>query len=142
MPSFATPDVAAAFEAYPPQLRERLLALRELILETAASTEGVGALEEALRWGEPSYLTSQSKSGTTIRVAGVRGSGDQYAMFVNCQTSLLDTYREMFEGVLSFDGDRVVIFQLDDPLPVEAVRECVALALRYHADKKRRVKTL
>jgi hypothetical protein len=41
--------VAAVFETYPAAMRARLLRLRELIIETAAATMGVGALEETLK---------------------------------------------------------------------------------------------
>jgi len=53
----AGPDtgVAAIFDAYPPRIRSKLTALRRLILDTAQVTNGVGAIEEALRWGQPSY---------------------------------------------------------------------------------------
>ena len=63
------PQVAAVFNNYPEKMRERLLFLRQLILETAAITEGVGQLEETLKWGEPSYLTPTTKSGSTVRIA-------------------------------------------------------------------------
>jgi hypothetical protein len=43
--------VAAVFDAYPKRLKSRLLALRRLIFDTARTTDGVGALEEALKWG-------------------------------------------------------------------------------------------
>lgn len=138
MTRFASADVAAMFEGYSPPLRAKLLALRALILDTAAATEGVGEIEEALRWGEPSYLTSRPRSGTTVRIAPVRGSNDQYAIYVNCQTTLLETYRELYADQLSFLGDRGVVFRVDEALPTQAVGHCVALALRYHADKKRR----
>ena len=36
------------------KVRSNLLILRQLIFDTAAVTEGVGELEETLRWGEPS----------------------------------------------------------------------------------------
>jgi hypothetical protein len=36
-----------------------LLVLREVIFDTVSEIEGVGKLEEALRWGEPSYLTKE-----------------------------------------------------------------------------------
>ncbi len=49
-------------------MSDRLLFLRELIYDTAARIEGVGPLEEALKWGQPSFLTSESKSGSLIRV--------------------------------------------------------------------------
>ncbi len=60
--------VARAFAAYPPGMRRKLLALRELILRTAAATGGVGPIEETLKWGEPAYVTSQTGSGSTIAV--------------------------------------------------------------------------
>ena len=58
-------EVAAAFAAYPPKTKARLKRLRRLILDVAAATQGVGPLEETLRWGQPSYLTAQSGSGST-----------------------------------------------------------------------------
>ena len=51
--TFANPAVEAVFDAYPEPARGRLMALRRLILETAAATEGVGPLEETLKWGQP-----------------------------------------------------------------------------------------
>jgi len=49
----AGPDAAvpAIFDGYPKPLRARLLALRKLILDTAKTTKGVGAIEETLKWG-------------------------------------------------------------------------------------------
>ena len=45
---FESEAVAETFNAYPPRIRKRLMALRFLIFETADKTEGVGALEETL----------------------------------------------------------------------------------------------
>ena len=59
--AFADKDVEAVFSGYPETLRRRLMALRALIFETAQSTEGVGALEETLKWGQPSYLTAKRR---------------------------------------------------------------------------------
>ena len=42
MTPITNPAVAKAFDAYPPNMRRKLLSLRELILRTAATTEGVG----------------------------------------------------------------------------------------------------
>ena len=46
-----------AFAAYPPNIRRKLMALRALIFDVASATEGVGRLEEAIKWGEPAYVT-------------------------------------------------------------------------------------
>ena len=43
------PAVAAKFQSYPPSMRPKLMALRELILKTAADTAGVGEIEETLK---------------------------------------------------------------------------------------------
>jgi hypothetical protein len=64
------PAVDAVFSSYPKPIKTRLLALRRLILDTARNTKGVGALEETLKWGQPSYLTPETKSGSTIRSTG------------------------------------------------------------------------
>ena len=68
MDTIENADVQQAFHEFPPEIRTKLLALRKLILDTAASIEGVGPIEETLKWGQPAYLTSQSKSGSTIRL--------------------------------------------------------------------------
>jgi hypothetical protein len=52
------PAVAKVFAAYPPKLRQRLLAVRRMIFEVAKQTEGVGKLQETLKWGEPAYVTA------------------------------------------------------------------------------------
>ncbi len=101
MEPFNSPDVESVFGEYPQRLKSRLLALRQLIFDTASETEGVGPLEETLKWGQPSYLTPKTKSGTTIRVDQIKSNPDQYGMFVHCQTSLLPTYRELYSGVLA-----------------------------------------
>ena len=80
MKSFADPAVAAVFEAYPAAMRRRLLALRALVFDVAAKTEGVGRLTETLKWGQPSYLTEQTKSGTTVRIDRLKNA-DGYALY-------------------------------------------------------------
>jgi len=128
------PAVAAVLDAYPAALRERLLQLRSLIYETAAQTDGVGALEETLKWGEVSYLTTQSGSGTTVRIARDKKSG-RPAIFVNCQTDLLSRYRTLYPEAFAYDGDRGVV--LGDAPDEAALKHVIALALTYHARKKR-----
>jgi hypothetical protein len=70
-PPFEDPAVEAVFNACPAAIKKRLLALRAMVFEVAASTPGVGELQETLKWGEPAYLTAQSKSGSTIRMEGL-----------------------------------------------------------------------
>jgi hypothetical protein len=127
------PDVAAVLEAYPAPLRDRLLALRALIQATAAATDGVGPLEETLKWGEVSYLTSASGSGTTVRIGRDKRSG-RPAIFVNCKTDLLSRYRALYPDAFTYDGERGVV--VGDAPDEAALKHVVALALTYHARKK------
>jgi hypothetical protein len=135
-PPFADARVAMAYAAYPPQLRARLLDLRRLIFDTAQSTPGVGALEETLKWGQPSYLTP-SGSGSTIRIDRIKQDDTRYALFVYCQTDLVPTFRTLYSNELHLEGTRSVIFECDAPLPRAVLGHCIALALTYHARKRR-----
>ena len=131
------PAVAAAFDACPAPIRTKLLALRRLIFDTARTTEGVGALEEALKWGQVSYLTSQSKSGSTIRIDQVKSAANQYAVYFHCQTDLVETFRELYPKELRFGGNRSILLNTQDAIPEAPLRHCVALALTYHLNKRK-----
>src|SRR3954463_5692258 len=85
------PAVDGVFDAYPKPVKARLLALRRLILDTAKATKGVGVVEETLKWGQPSYLTPETKSGSTIRIDQVKAEAGQYAVYFHCQTNLVET---------------------------------------------------
>src|SRR5665213_64929 len=138
---FSDPAVKAAFEAYPRPLKAKLLALRRLILDTADTVEGVGPLEESLKWGQPSYLTSETKSGSTVRIDRIKSTANQYAVYFHCQTNLVETFRELYPTELSYSGNRAIILSADDAGPEPALRHCVALALTYHLSKRKSVGT-
>ena len=133
--STANAAVRAVFAAYPPSIRRKLLALRSLILETAASTPGVGPLEETLKWGEPAYVT-KSKSGSTIRLGWKESNPGQYAMYFNCQTNLVETFRTLFPSEFKFAGNRAIIFDEVDSPPTDALAYCIGAALTYHRRKR------
>ncbi|MCZ6861937.1 MAG: DUF1801 domain-containing protein, partial [Alphaproteobacteria bacterium] len=119
-----------------------LMRLRGLILEAASTTQGVGNLEETLKWGQPSYLTTETKAGSTIRIdkikSGDRQYAQQYAMYFHCQTTLVSTFRELYPDEFSFEANRAIIFSEEEELPEDALRHCIALALTYHLNKRRR----
>lgn len=59
------PRVAEKFDTYPAHTKPLIEFLRNLIIKTAEDCEKITAVEETLKWGEPSYLT---KKGSTIRI--------------------------------------------------------------------------
>jgi hypothetical protein len=96
----------------------------------------VGALEETLKWGQPSYLTPETKSGSTIRIDRHKSGDGRTALFFHCQTHLVDTFREIFRDDLEFESNRAIVLDAGDALPEEALRHCIAMALTYHLNKK------
>ena len=129
MDSIENPNVAQVFDSYPEPMRTKMLRLRQLVLDTAAETEGVAAVEETLKWGEPSYLT---KGGSTIRMDWKQKSPHQYALYFNCNTSLVGTFKALYTDFFTFEGNRAIVFRETDELPVDALMRCISLALRYH----------
>lgn len=136
MKRFDDAKVAAVFKTYPPRLRPRLAALRELVFDTAAKADGVGPLQETLKWGQPSYLTAESGSGTTIRIDRLKNRDDGYAIYFHCQSGLVDTFREIYPDTFTYEGNRAIVFGAKDRLPVRALGHCITLALTHHARKK------
>jgi hypothetical protein len=134
---FKNPEVFSVFENYPKDLKAKLLILRELIFEVAKKNKVVGELEETLKWGQPSYLTSKSKSGSTIRIDKIKSRDYDYAMFFHCQTNLVDSFREMFRDELKYEGNRAILFKMKDKLPIAKLKFCISMALTYHFDKKK-----
>jgi hypothetical protein len=134
---FSDSAVDAVFNAYPAPLKPKLLALRRLIFDTAKTTTGVGALEETLKWGQPSYLTPETKSGSTIRIDQVKSAANQYAVYFHCQTDLVETFRELYPTEFSYQGNRCILLDAREKLPEPALRHCVTLALTYHLNKRK-----
>jgi Domain of unknown function (DU1801) len=135
MRRFASSDVHSVFKAYPATLRARLMAVRELLFDTAACTEG--RLTETLKWGQPSYLTEETGSGTTVRIGRLK-AGDGYAVYFHCQSGLIGQFRELYPDTFTYEGKRAIRFGAKDRLPVRELRHCIALALTHHLRKKAR----
>jgi hypothetical protein len=120
----------------PSEMRKALMDLRRIILATAESTLGVGPIEEALRWGQLSFLTTQSKSGSTIRIDALRNDPSKYAVYVHCQSGLIDDFRNRYPTQMTYVDQRSIEFTLGKPLPMAELCHCISLALTYHLRKK------
>lgn len=136
MKALGNPEVAQVFKTYPKQIRKRLMFVRRLIFETAAKTEGVGEVEETLKWGEPAYLTSKTKSGTTVRLGWKKSDRSQYALHFHCQTKLIETFKTLFPDRFKYQGNRSLVFNQDDVVPTAELSSCLAIALTYHRKRK------
>lgn len=65
MTDFQSESVAEVFSLYPKRIRRKLLSVRKMIFEVAMETQGVGKLQETLKWGEPAYVIAESGSGSS-----------------------------------------------------------------------------
>lgn len=127
--------ILPAFEKYPPQQRATLVILRKMILDVAQTDPRIGEIEEALRWGEPAYLTSQTKAGSTIRL-GVEKTSGVPALFFNCNTTLVEGFRQQFDTELRYSKNRAVLVDKTEGKTGDALRICIAAALTYHLRDK------
>ncbi|MBS9906724.1 DUF1801 domain-containing protein [Vibrio alginolyticus] len=119
------------FDEYPENARVRLLELRNLVFQIASELE-LGEVEETLKWGEPSYNV---KTGSPLRMDWKLKSPNNYYLFFNCQTKLVDTFRELYGEELVFQGNRAIVLSLSKPIPKRVIKSCLELALTYQQRK-------
>jgi hypothetical protein len=129
--NFASQDIEAKFNAYPKAIKISLLAIRELIFNTAKQS-GAGELEESLKWGEPSY---SSKFGSPIRIDWKEKSSEFLGIYFNCNTKLVETFRELYPSDFEYQKNRAILLPTHTTLPKEQLGHCIELALLYKQRK-------
>lgn len=123
--------VQQKFETYPANIKQKLLVLRETIL-LIADELSLTDLQETLKWGEPSYLT---KRGSTIRFDWKEKYPQQFCIYFNCKTPLVDTFKELYSDRLKFEGNRAIVIDINESMAWPELKHCIALSLRYHEVK-------
>jgi hypothetical protein len=119
------------FDEYPGSARAKLEEVRNLVFKVATELD-LGEVEESLKWGEPSYSV---KTGTPLRMDWKLKSPNNYYLFFNCKTKLVDAFRELYGEVLEFQGNRAIVLSLSEPLPEAIIKHCLELALTYQQRK-------
>lgn len=127
--------VESVFNSYPLAYRTPLLELRGLIYAVAGQLPQVGALEESLKWGQPTYTTIKTKAGSPIRLD--RFGEDKIALFFHCQTSLVESFKTLFHGTLAFSKNRAIVIDPHKELPINELSFCIERALTYHLKKEK-----
>ncbi|MEQ9300024.1 MAG: DUF1801 domain-containing protein [Cyclobacteriaceae bacterium] len=126
------PSVATVFDQYPDHIKRIMEQLRKLVIETAESVEGIDKVVESLKWGEPSY---RSNHGSTIRMDWKPKNPDYCALYFQCTTSLVSTYRVVFGEELKFEGKRAILLDVKEALPEQILKQCLTMAINYHRVK-------
>ena len=104
----------------------------------AEQTEGVGLVEETLKWGQPSYLTPVTKSGSTLRMDQLKSRPNAYALFFHCQTNLVESFEEKYGELFTYEGNRALHFDVANEIPSAELADCIEMALTYHLRKRAR----
>ncbi|NHN24695.1 DUF1801 domain-containing protein [Flavobacterium jejuense] len=123
------PKVDAVFANYPYFVKEKMQQLRELVIETAEEIEEISHIEETLKWGEPSFIT---KKGSTLRMDWKEKTPNQYAIYFQCSSRLVTTFRLVFGTKFEYEGNRAILFQTNQKIPKNALKECIKATLTYH----------
>lgn len=120
-------EVKEKFDRYPSHIRPHLLQLRKLTFDIAEELN-LGGVNEALKWGEPSY---QVRGGSPVRMDWKAKSPDNYFLFFHCQTRLVDTFRELYSEALQFQGNRAIVLSTNKEIPFKIIRHCMEMAMQY-----------
>lgn len=120
-------SVHEKFSTYPENVAVLLNNLRGLILDVAKQ-DGIFDITETLKWGEPSYV---SKVGSTIRIDWKAKYPEQYCIYFNCKTSLIETFKEVYGDTFTYEGNRAIVFKVNQVLPHKALAHCISMSLRY-----------
>ena len=125
------PAIENTIDDYPEKAKVKFYEIRSLILEVARDN-GLGDIDETLKWGQPSYL---SKSGSTIRLDWQQKTPNSISVFFNCKTILVETFKEVFGENLVYEGNRILLVPLYKKCPQEH-ETCILMSLNYHKLKR------
>lgn len=125
------PEIQAKFSSYPLAAQKQLEEVRRLIL-AVAEENALGVVEETLKWGEASYLV---KGGSAIRIDWKPKDPDVIKVYFHCQTSLIETFREIYRQEFDYEGNRAIVLPLTVAVNGRPLKHCLQLALKYHSLK-------
>ncbi|MCR9203750.1 MAG: hypothetical protein NXH75_04170 [Halobacteriovoraceae bacterium] len=126
-------EVEEKYKSYPPMVKKEILILRKMILETVKNDSDIDFSGEALKWGEPSFLTKSS--GSTLRLDWKAKSPEHISLFVNCQTKLISMFKELYPFDFEYVGNRELRIPLRVKYSKEKLKKCIELALKYNLVK-------
>jgi len=119
-------SVRNKFDSYPLSVATLLNELRDLIFHVAHQ-DGITDLKETLKWSQPSYISS---IGSTLRFDWTPNKPLQYYVYFNCNTSLVETFKEIYGEVFQYEGKRAIVLTVGQQLPSE-LAHCISMSLRY-----------
>jgi hypothetical protein len=105
--------------------------MRKLIF-TVAEGNNMGTVEETLKWGEASYFV---KGGSALRIDWKPKDPEVIRIYFNCQTRLVETFREIYPDGIEYEGNRAITISFNAQVEQGVLEHCIELALKYHSVK-------
>ena len=57
-------------------------------------------------------------------------------MYFHCKTSLITEFKKRYPE-FTFMGNRAIVFDVNDVLPIEKIKKCIFLSLTYNLRKEK-----
>ena len=131
LPPPAHSDIKATLAHWPRSARQQFDTIRDIVFTVAVRAD-VGLLIEALKWGQPAWLPERKRIGSTLRCAWGSSRPDQISLYLNCNTTLVETMRTIYPDAFEYEGRRGLHMPLAKELPLDAIDHCALLTLTYH----------
>jgi hypothetical protein len=107
--------------------------LRRLIFTTAAIHPQIGHVVEDLRWGQPAYLTPDTRAACSLRIGPHPDGG--FGLFVHCKTDLIAAFLQGPGAGHRTEGTRAVLFRTAEEITDHPLTMLITGALTYHQRK-------
>ncbi len=86
--------------------------------------------------GTAQFRSKTKGLGSSVRIDSRE---DGISIYFICNTGLVDQFREIYPDTFNYIGNREIHFALDDDLHEDELSHCIAMALMYHANKKKKL---
>ncbi|MGJ8625409.1 MAG: hypothetical protein ACSHXB_00505 [Sulfitobacter sp.] len=130
----APSPLRARISDWPEAAQHAILHCRTMFHDIATKAD-VGALDEALKWGQPSWRPVKPRTGSTLRMDWNPKFPNQMSLFVDCKTDLAARMQDLYPDLPANDGQRHLAISLDAPLPEQALAHLADMTFTYHRSK-------
>lgn len=120
------------FNTYPKNVSDLAFRMKEILYEVAKE-EKIDQIEESFKWGEPCF---KAPDGSPVRMDWKEKTPDNFYLFFICNTTLVETFKELYRNTLEFEGNRAIVLKISEEQPTIILKHCLSLALKYHKIKK------
>tara|TARA_R110002094_G_scaffold33089_2_gene45608 strand:+ start:2474 stop:2896 length:423 start_codon:yes stop_codon:yes gene_type:complete len=115
--------------------QRRLWACRALFHDIARNRD-LGALDETLKWGQPSWRPRRPRTGSTLRVGWDASDPSNLAFFVDCKTDLAARMHDIYPNLSGNDGRRRIAVDLAAPFHEQAIAHLAEMTFSYHLSRR------